>query len=109
VSVNVIDQAGLTVYVDPVTIRRKGNLVTMWELYNYKTARTVGGDSFLSFKAQSEYDCAEERDRGLALTFFSDNMGRGKPFLTNSDEDKWKPVQPGSVGQSLWKVACNKE
>ncbi len=42
-----------TVYVDPDTVRRKGDLVKMWELYDFKTVQTVDGDSYLSSKHQT--------------------------------------------------------
>jgi len=71
------DETGLTVYVDPDTILRKGSLVKMWQLYDYKTVQTVAGDSLLSFKRYNEYDCAEARTRMLAYTWFSGNMGTG--------------------------------
>ena len=97
---------GYTVYVDPDTIRRKGDLVKVWALTDYTTLQTVGDSSFLSSKAQNEFDCAEERQRELAVTWFSGNMGTGNGVWTNSDETKWRPVAPGSVGQGVWKFAC---
>jgi len=103
------DEAGMTVYVDPDTIRRKGNLVKMWQLYDYKTVRTVAGDSFLSFQRQNEYDCTEERTRMLAYTWFSGNMGSGKVVYRTADEQKWEPVIPRSIDRSLWRVACSKK
>jgi hypothetical protein len=39
-------EEGTTVYADPDTIRRKGDLVKMWELYDFKIIRTVAGDSY---------------------------------------------------------------
>lgn len=102
------DEAGLTVYVDPDTIRRNGDLVKSWELLDFKTVQTVAGNSFLSTKAQDEYDCAEERMRNLAITNFSGNMGRGKVFSNKSGGDRWHPVGPESLGQRLMEVACRK-
>jgi hypothetical protein len=46
VSVAVVDQAGVTIYVDSATIHRKGDRVTMWELIDYATIQTVTGTSF---------------------------------------------------------------
>jgi hypothetical protein len=97
---------GYTVYVDPDTIRRKGDLVKVWALTDYTTIQTVADTSFLSSKAQNEFDCAEERQRELAVTWFSGNMGNGNGVWTNSDETTWRPVAPGSVGQGVWKFAC---
>lgn len=103
------DEAGLTVYVDSDTIRRKGNLVTMWGLIDYKTMQIIAGDSLLSIRRQNEYDCAEVRTRMLAFTWFSGNMGSGQAVHSDSDEDKWKPVARDSVAEALWKIACDKK
>jgi len=103
------DETGLTVYVDPDTIRRKGNLVKMWQLYDYKTVQTVAGDSLLSFKRYNEYDCTEERTRMLAYTWFSGNMASGRVVYSTPDEQQWEPVVPRSINQALWKVACSKK
>lgn len=103
------DGAGLTVYVDPETIRRKKGLVKMWQLYDYKTVQTVAGDSLLSFKRYNEFDCTEERTRMLAYTWFSGNMGSGKVVYSTPDEQQWEPVVPGTINRTLWKVACSKK
>jgi hypothetical protein len=101
-------EAGVTVYVDPATIRRNSNLVKMWQLSDFKTAQTIVNDSYLSFKMLSEYDCAEERTRSLALTNFSRNMGAGKVIVSASDEGRWEPVRPDSIAERLWRFACGK-
>ena len=102
------DEAGLKVYVDTATLRRNGNLVKMWQLYDYKTVQTVAGDSFLSIQRQNEYDCPEERTRMLAYTWFSSNMGKGRVVYRTADEQQWEPVVPRSIDRALWKVACGK-
>jgi len=99
---------GMTTYVDPDTIRRKGNLVKIWELFDFKTIQTSQGN-LLSRKSQDEYDCAEERRRTLAFMDFSGNMGSGRVVDRNVDEGKWEPIAPDSVGQVLWKLVCGKK
>jgi hypothetical protein len=104
------DKTGMTVYVDPDTIRRKGDLVKVWQLIDFKTMQ--GGRSpgrFLSTKFQKQFDCAEERLRLLACTDFSGNMGTGEPADAYVDEGNWVPVEPDSINQALWEVACNKQ
>ena len=102
------DEAGKTVYVDPATIRRNSNLVTMWQFYDYETVQTVGGIRFLTAKEQWEFDCAEERSRVLALKEFSGNMGKGIVVLDGSVERKLEPATPESAGLTMWKIACGK-
>jgi len=106
VSVGGNDPIGMTTYVDPDTIRRKGSLVKMWQLNDFKTVQTVEDNSFLSAKKQREFDCAEERTRILAATQFSGNMGTGKMVWGNSGEQKWEPIVPESIAQTLWEFAC---
>jgi hypothetical protein len=103
------DQIGMTTYLNPDTIRRKGDLVKVWQLNDFKTVQTVDGNSFLSTKKQREFSCAEERTRVLAATQFSGNMGNGTVVSVNSNEQKWEPVVPESIGQTLWEFACGKK
>jgi surface-adhesin protein E len=102
-------EAGITVYADPDTIRRNGDVVELWALMDFKTTQTEPKPPHMSVKSQHEFDCAEERSRQLAVTAFSGNMGSGKGVYSNSDEQKWEPVAPQSFNQALWKFACGKK
>ena len=102
-------QAEPATYIDSDTIRRKGNMVRWWQLLDYKTVQTMADISYLSVKIQMEFDCAEEQIRALALSQFSGNMGSGEVVFSNFTKDEWEPVQPGSRGHTLWKVACRKQ
>lgn len=103
------DLTGLTIYIDPDTIRRNGDLVTLWQLYDYKALQTVAGNSFLSSKAQRQFDCRNQRTKLLAFTHFTGNMGSGNRVISDTDEAEWKSVAPGSVGHVLWRFACSKK
>ena len=103
------NQVGLTIYIDPDTVRRNGDLVELWELYDYKSIQTVAGDSFLSSKALRQFDCLKQRTRLLAFGHFAGNMGSGNRVFSDADESEWKPVAAGSVGQALWRFACGKK
>ena len=94
------NNSGETVYVDPNNIRRKGDLVKRWALCDFKTIQAVWDTSFLSRESQHEYDCREVRTRRLALTYSSGNMGSGTVIYSDAEEQKWEPVQPGSVSEA---------
>ena len=99
-------------YVDKATIRRNGNLVKMWDLTDYKIVRNSDfaiGNSYLSGKMQREYDCKEEKERLLALTWFSGQMGGGKVVYSETNVTRWIPIQPESIGETVWKIACGKK
>ncbi|HSQ92414.1 MAG TPA: surface-adhesin E family protein [Nitrospiraceae bacterium] len=103
------DAAGLAVYVDPGTIRQKGNLAKMWQLYDYKTVQRVAGDSLLSMKRFNEYDCTEARTRTLGYTWFSGHMGSGNVVYSTTEVQPWELVVSRSINHTLWKTACGKK
>ena len=99
-----------TLYVDPDTIRREGNLVTLWLLMDFKWMQGNRSPSrFLSTKTHMQFDCAEKRLRLLAFTEFSRNMGAGIPADGYVDTGNWVRVEPDSMSQALWEVACGKK
>ena len=100
---------GMTTYANPDTIRRKGARAKMWVLFDFRTAEHVADTTHLSFMTQDEYDCTEDRHRALASTSFSGNMGSGKVRSSYSIKGKWEPVPPGTITQTLWKGACDKQ
>ena len=108
VEVNGTFEAGQTVYVDPDTIRRRGEMAEMMALYDYKTSQSTAGDAFLSRKVQNEYDCIQEMRRMVSVTEFSGNMGTGKVVHMGSSlfsTAKWMPARVG-LGGTLLKLAC---
>ena len=101
------------VYVDPDTIQHDGSLVTLWHLNDYKQKQgnvDFGRfGRFLSTKTEKQFDCTKKRVRLLAYMEFSDHMGTGIRNDGYVDQDNWQPVEPDSINQGLWEVACNKE
>jgi len=101
--------SGTTVYADPATIRHEGDLVKMLVLFDFKKKQTKADVSYFSAKAQMEYDCAEQRFEGLAVTYFSGNMGNGQLLDRSSGKGKRLRVLSGSLDHDLWKLACGKK
>ncbi|NGZ11218.1 MAG: hypothetical protein CV088_17900 [Nitrospira sp. LK70] len=102
------------VYYDPKTIRRDGDLVTLWQLTDYKWMQgnaasgmfMMSPQRFFSTKTHKEFDCAHNRGRLLASSEFSQHMGTGTHNAVLVEQDDGKPVEPGSINQALWDVAC---
>jgi hypothetical protein len=102
-------EAGTTVYADPATKRREGDLVKMLVLFDFKAKQTKAEVSYLSAKAQMEYDCAEQRFEGHSVLYFSGNMGNRQLRDRSSGKGMRLRVLPGSLDQALWKLACGKQ
>jgi hypothetical protein len=104
-------EAGQTVYVDSDSIRREGDMAAMWALYDYKTAQSTAGDTFLSRKVQNEFNCAQEMRRMVSVKEFSGNMASGKVVHMGSSlftTAKWVSARAG-LAETLLKVACGKK
>lgn len=101
---------GFTIYVDPTTILRQGDLVKMFVLYDFKFVQAIKGKSYLSATWLQQFDCAEPRSRPLAYKYHSDNIGNGKVMFAGDDEgNKWSPVAPKSAAAILWNIGCAKD
>ena len=100
-----------TVYVDPDMTRREGNLVTIWQLTDFKWMQgsARGPARFSSTKTQKQFDCTERRVRLLAYMEFSLQMEAGIRVDGYVDKNKWLPVEPDSPNYALWQLACGKE
>jgi len=97
------------VYIDKTTIRKRGNVAKMWELRDFKAPQKEASGSYLSSRMLEEYDCVEIRQRLLALTDFSGNMGSGQIIFNHQyDNNKWADIAPDTVNMELWKAACKK-
>ena len=95
-------------YADLATIRRSGNMATMWSLLDFKSVQRVAGTAFLSRTARYEYDCDGARSRTLALVLHSENMGGGEVVYSDADPGQWTPVFPDSINEAVWKRTCKK-
>lgn len=101
----------LIVYVGPNTILREGNLVTMRQLIDFKGMQgSAGGPTrFMSTETHKQFDCAEQRLRLVAFTEVSHRMGTGIRADGLVDKDNWLSIEPESLNQALWEVACGKK
>ena len=104
-----INQLSTTVSIDPDSIHKKGDLVELWVLYDSKITQAGRGGPLRSTKAQDEFNCEAGLSRVVGVTDFSGNEASGKVVYSNLDEQQWEPVVPGSLGLTLWKVACSKQ
>ena len=97
-----------TVYIDPGSIRTEGNLVTLWQLIDFKWMQgsARGPARFMSTKTHKQFDCAGKRVRLLAFTEFSHSMGTGIRVDGHVDSGYWISVEPDSMNHALWEVAC---
>jgi hypothetical protein len=96
-------------YADPSSVRRDGDLVKMWSMFDYRNPQTgIPGKPFLSTRRQFEYDCKRGRARALAVSSHAARQGKGDALASVSVKYDWRTVVPQSADDYLLKFACKK-
>ena len=107
--VKAVGKNEFTAYVDYISVRKSGNVVKIWEMYDHKMLQEDAGDKYLSVKSLEEYDCVSKRTRLISLSLFSGNMGQGNVVYSETIINNWQSVAQNNVGESMWEAACNKK
>lgn len=91
-------------YIDPASVLRKGEHVTLKVLMNYRE-RTEEG--IASAVGVSEFDCLNDRVRSRSVTAYGDPDGKGKVIRDFKSVGAWANVQPGTINEALLESACD--
>jgi hypothetical protein len=98
-------------HIDKSTLRKNGSLVKLWVMDNF--AQTQTDPAGRKFKSQAQlltYDCVSETVAAVSFTDFSGYLGSGSIVSSNTwKELEWNPIYPGSIGEIVWKIACEKK
>ena len=96
-------------YADPSSVRRDGDLVKMWSMFDYRNPQSgIPGKPFLSTRRQFEYDCKRGRARALAVSSHAARQGKGDALASVNVKYDWRAVVPQSADDYLLKFACKK-
>jgi hypothetical protein len=96
-------------YVDTDNIQQgEHGTVKMWGLFDLKSPRNFGDLAYLSMTIQRDYSCNGKslKSRTITRTAHAGNMGVGNLIYSSNTKDKWAAIQPDSVEEALWKIAC---
>jgi len=97
---------GTKVYLDPLTIKKDGNLGRAWVLFDFSTANT---DGVLSRRTLQEYDCKGERRRTLSISTHSEPMAGGSVLYSATNPNPvppWSYITPDTGGVTVFKLVC---
>jgi len=102
---------GFITYAAPSTIRKAGTKVTMSSMIDSTVIQGTALDRpHFSWQDEWEYDCQAKRYRPVQFKEYSGKMGTGENVYSQAEPGYlWHEVKPGSVGETLWTMACGKE
>ena len=102
---------GFVTYAAPSTIRKTGTTVTMLSMIDFTVIPGAASDRpHFSWIDEWEYDCQGKSLKPLRFREYSGKMGTGENvFSISTPASLGIALNPGSVSETLWKMACGKE
>jgi hypothetical protein len=102
---------GFVTYAAPSTIRKTGTTVKMLSMIDFTVIPGAAlARPHFPWIDEWEYDCEGKRLKPLRFREYSGKMGTGENvFSLPVPASQWMALNPGSVGDALWKMACGKE
>jgi hypothetical protein len=98
------EEATMTAYADPDTIRKTGDRIKLWVLADYKIINEKYGVA--SSRQKDEYDCKERKQRRLFIVFYSGHMNKGETVLIHKERGDWEEIPRGSLVEAMLEFAC---
>jgi len=110
----------VVIYADTASLKREGDFVFAWIIYNRSAAAPDGA---VSSKALNQYDCTQYRARAWQQSFFDAPMGSGRRLpprgrstcetgeslditMESQCQSPWLPIQRGTTGEDLLRALC---
>lgn len=103
------DDSGCQHSYAPSSIQNAGDNPTMWTLASYKNVMQQENISYMSIKQKNEFDCPSKKLRKIGLIAYDAPTGNGNIVLSKYENAEFRSIDPGSIGESLWSIACQKK
>lgn len=101
--VKVAESNDATIYVDPATIRKDGDLRTVWTVHDLKEK---GKSGEMSRRALEAHDCKEARYRTLSYSLYPEPMSGGQLLRTNDYVSRWTVSVPDTPPWDIARFVC---
>ncbi len=110
VRITTSDDARVSTYADPDTVRTLGTRVQLMTLTDYQEAQMIAGEQkFRSVKMQDEFNCDDSSGRHLNLSAMSDNMGKGKIVANETKPAPLRPILESTADAEMFRFACTRK
>ena len=93
-------------YVNLATIRKSGDIVSIWQLLDFKTMQNLNGQYYLSIELLQEVNCKARLTRSIRALLFYGQFAQGAMVKKLDMPNPWEEIQLESGGETLWKLAC---
>ena len=94
-------------YIDPATVRIKGEQREVWSVINYHNPQQLqNGRIFRSMRSLLQLECATHYARGIHGSFYTGDMLRGEKITEMGALPPWEPVKSGTPMKEILDLVC---
>ncbi len=105
----VITSEEVDFYVQTDSIKRKGYMVTYWEIQDFKSTQTLDKLQYRSLKVKSEINCDIEKHNIIFMALYSEKMGLGKQLGHYEYDKDFVTLVPDTLAHAMSKIVCSKK
>ena len=110
VRVTTSEDAKVSTYADPDTLRTLGTRVQLMTLTDYQDAQVIAGEQkFKSVRMQDEFNCDDGSGRHMNLSAMSDNMGKGTTVAVEMKPAPLRPILEATADAEMLRFACTRK
>lgn len=104
----VTSEIGNSYYLDPLSIERKGSIVSYVQLTNTPQGTVTGGNTMLSFVQYKSNDCERNRFAISRLIGYEYENAKGSIMtIEMRQEPVWLMVAPKKIADIIHQEVCN--
>ncbi len=98
-------------YIKTDSIKRKGHMITYWEMLDFKSIQKSESEKqYSSFKMKNETNCNTEESKTIFMAVYSGSMGSGQVIDTFKTVDTgFQDIIPDSVAHKVFQFVCSKK
>jgi hypothetical protein len=104
----VTSEFGNVYYIDPLSIKRKGRIVSYTQLTNYTNNKEIDKEKWQSIVQHKTNDCEANRFRISGLIGYQKENAKGSIIIVELEkEEKWFNINPLKIADIIHQEVCN--
>jgi hypothetical protein len=104
----VTSEFGNVYYIDPLSINRKGRIVSYTQLTNYANNKEIDKEKWQSIVQHKTNDCEANRFRISGLIGYQKENAKGSIIIVELEkEEKWFNINPLKIAEIIHQEVCN--
>lgn len=96
-----------TFYYEPTSIKKQKNIITLFQLTDFRQLQSQGNYNFYSIIRQTKTDCKKNMSTTSYVVIYSGHLGEGNVLMSKSNKQaEWSLIIPQTLAETVQKLVC---